>query len=394
MNVILFDSSYRNHLLPLTYTRPVADLRVGILTIQEKWNLLLNTQCSFLTEDYLQTKYPAVIKEDNWLINASLLPNELLKEELLNLNNKEALTLENDLLAIRLNEEDLKMFFTGQLESYTNKEIDFSIDMIQHLWDIFDKNGEEIEVDYELLTQGKESATCNSSVQMINEKHIFIEEGAKLSCCVINASEGPVYIGKNAEVMEGALIRGPFALCDNSTVKMGAKIYGSTTIGPYCKVGGELNNVVFWGYANKAHDGFLGQSVIGQWCNLGADTNNSNLKNNYEPVRLWDYVSEHFEPTGLQFCGLIMGDHSKSAINTMFNTGTVVGVACNIFGAGFPRNHVASFSWGGVGTSQLYQFKKVKEVAERVFERRNMVFDEVEENILINVFEQTKEHRR
>ena len=233
-----------------------------------------------------------------------------------------------------------------------------------------------------------------SSVNTINASQIFIEQGAKVEFSILNASYGPIYIGKNAEVMEGSVIRGPFALCEHSVVKLAAKIYGPTTVGPYSKVGGEINNSVLFGYSNKGHDGFLGNSVLGEWCNLGADTNNSNLKNNYAPVRLWSYNTESFAKTGLQFCGLIMGDHSKCGINTMFNTGTVIGVSANIFGAGFPRNFVPSFSWGGSSGYSTYQLRKVYEVAEKVMERRSKVFDEVEKDIIDSVFELTKSYRK
>ncbi|MGB1307109.1 MAG: glucose-1-phosphate thymidylyltransferase, partial [Flavobacteriales bacterium] len=217
---------------------------------------------------------------------------------------------------------------------------------------------------------------------------------AKVEHAILNASTGPIYVGKDAEIMEGSIVRGPLAMCENSVLKMGAKIYGATTLGPYCKVGGEVNNSVLLGYSNKGHDGFLGNSVLGEWCNLGADTNNSNLKNNYAEVKLWSYQSERFVNTGLQFCGLIMGDHSKCGINTMFNTGTVVGVSANVFGAGFPRNFVSSFSWGGSAGYMTYRLNKVFEVAEKVMQRRAIEFNQVEKDILTEVFELTKSYRK
>jgi len=394
MNTILFDAEQRHNLLPLTYTKPVAELRVGILKIIEKWNRYLDEDCSFLTEAYLQKKFPAKIEKQNLLINGSLLPDEDLIAEILNLQNREALTKNNELLAIKLEKDDLLVFFSGKLENYNNIEYEASVHQINYPWDIFSLNGEEISADYKLLTANRQSQKISKTVQVIGASQVFFEEGAKAEFVTINASEGPVYIGKDAELMEGVIIRGPFALCQHSTVKMGAKIYGPTTIGPKSKVGGELNNVVIQAYSNKAHDGFLGNSVIGEWCNLGADTNNSNLKNNYAEVRLWNYPKESFIKTGLQFCGLIMGDHSKCGINTMFNTGTVVGVSANIFGSGFPRNFVPSFSWGGASGFVVYQTKKAYEVASKVFERRSLEFDETEQEILNHVFEQSQKYRK
>ncbi len=394
MNIILFDAQQRQNLLPLTYTKPVAELRVGILKIVEKWNKHLKTECSFLTEEYLQEKFPAKIEDQNLLINGALLPDEDLVEQISLLKVREAITKDNELLAINLDKADLLDFFSGKLEEYSNVEYEFEASLINNTWDIFSKNGEEIEADYDLLTEGRISQEISSTVQVLGKEQIFFEEGAKAEFVTINASSGPVYIGKDAEIMEGSVIRGPFALCEHSTVKMSAKIYGSTTIGPESKVGGELNNVVIQGFTNKAHDGFLGNSVIGEWCNLGADTNNSNLKNNYAEVRVWDYKTEGFAKTGLQFCGLIMGDHSKCGINTMFNTGTVVGVSANIFGSGFPRNFIPSFSWGGASGFVVYQTKKAFEVAGKVFERRGLEFDEKEQKILNHVFELSQKYRK
>ncbi len=273
-------------------------------------------------------------------------------------------------------------------------EFEGDILKIEHTWDIFSKNGEAIADDYKLLTEGRQSEPIPSNVNVINPEHIFIEKGAKLNFVTLNASNGPIYIGKDSEIMEGSVIRGPFALCDNATIKLGSKIYGPTTFGPYCKVGGEVNNSVLFGYSNKGHDGFLGNSVLGEWCNLGADTNNSNLKNNYAEVRLWDYQTGGFAKTGLQFCGLMMGDHSKCGINTMFNTGTVVGVSANIFGSGFPRNFVPSFSWGGSKGFVTYKTNKAFEVAEVVMARRNEAFTAMDKAILEHVFELTKSYRR
>ena len=264
---------------------------------------------------------------------------------------------------------------------------------VETTWDIFSKNGAAIKADFDLITKNRTSAPIPEKTVAFNSEAIFIEEGAKLPLCVLNATDGPIYIGKNAEIMEGSMVRGPFALCEESTLKMGTKIYGSTTVGPHSKVGGEVNNSVFFGYSNKGHDGFLGNSVIGEWCNLGADTNNSNLKNNYAEVRLWSYETENFAKTGLQFCGLMMGDHSKCGINTMFNTGTVVGVSANIFGSGFPRNFIPSFSWGGAKGFTTYLTSKAFEVAKVVMLRRGIELSEQESAILEHVFELSAAYR-
>jgi len=394
MNIILFDAEQREHLLPITYTRPVASIRVGILTIKEKWEKFLNTKASFLTIDYLQEKFPIQIEKDNILINGGLFPDSFIIEEINQLKEKEALTKDNQILAIRLDEKNIIDFLSGNLEDYTNKECDLEVELLNRTWEIFSKNGEQIAEDYDLITKDRKSQTISNTVQIIGDYPVFLEEGAQIECAIINTKEGPVYIGKDAEIMEAAVIRGPFALCEHSTVKMAAKIYGDTTIGPHCKVGGELNNVVFQAYSNKAHDGFLGNAVIGEWCNLGADTNNSNLKNNYVEVAIWDYPKGGFVKTGLQFCGLIMGDHSKCGINTMFNTGTVVGGSANIFGSGFPRNFIPSFSWGGASGFKEYKTNKAYEVAEKVFARRNLVFDEVEKKILDSIFELSQNYRK
>ena len=276
----------------------------------------------------------------------------------------------------------------------TSTEYTGELLMVKHTWDIFSLNAKAITLDFKLLTEGRDSQPIPDHVTVFGTEGIFIEEGAKLFNCTLNATEGPVYIGKDAEIMELSTIRGPFALCDHGVVKMSAKIYTGTTIGPYSKVGGEISNSVVQGYSNKGHDGFLGNSVLGEWCNLGADTNTSNLKNNYAPVKLWDYNRGRFSNTGLQFCGLMMGDHSKCGINTMFNTGTVVGVSANIFGEGFPRNFIPSFSWGGKSGFMNYKLDKVFEVAEVVMQRRGLTLDDVEKSILEHVFEITMPYRK
>ena len=390
MNYILFDGPYRNNLLPFTFTRPVADIRVGILTIRQKWESYLEYTTTTVTEDYLADKFPMVEMEDNIMINASFLPNMEVVEVVKNLSHNQALFKAEDVIA----------FFTKEGEEvndFSNFEaIEFEGDIlkIEHTWDIFSKNGEALVEDFNLITKDRQSEPIPATINTINPENIFIEKGATLNFATLNASSGPIYIGRNAEIMEGSIVRGPLALCNNATLKMASKIYGPTTIGPHSKVGGEVSNSIIFGFSNKGHDGFLGNSVLGEWCNLGADTNNSNLKNNYAEVRLWDYQTKGFAKTGLQFCGLMMGDHSKCGINTMFNTGTVVGVSANIFGSGFPRNFVPSFSWGGSKGFVTYKTNKAFEVAEVVMARRKEEFTDQDKAILEYIFEETKQYRR
>ncbi|WP_308991198.1 GlmU family protein [Mariniflexile litorale] len=390
MNYILFDGPSRNNLLPFTFTRPVADLRIGILTIREKWETFLESTTTTITEDYLSDKYPMVEMDENVMINASYLPNLELVEMVKDLQENQAIFKDEDVIAFFSKETQEEVNF----DTYEAIEFDADVIKVEHTWDIFSKNGEAIREDFNLLTDGRRSQPIPSSNNVIAAENIFIEEGAQLEFTTLNASNGPIYIGENALIMEGTLIRGPFALCEEAIVKMGAKIYGPTTIGPSSKVGGEISNAVLFANSNKGHDGYLGNSVLGEWCNLGADTNTSNLKNNYAEVRLWDYQTESFARTGLQFCGLMMGDHSKCSINTMFNTGTVVGVSANIFGSGFPRNFVPSFSWGGSAGFTTYLTKKAFEVAEVVMSRRLMAFSDEDKAILEHVFEETKKYRR
>ncbi|MEK6155612.1 GlmU family protein [Flavobacteriaceae bacterium 3-367] len=389
MNYILFDGSVRKALLPFTYTRPVADIRIGILTIREKWENHLQLKTSTLTEDYLSAKYPLVEKEENVLINASYLPTEALVAQVKQLKENEAIFHEGTLVACYARKAEVKTDYSDN-HTITFKEEVFRL---QHTWDIFSKNGEAIKADFDLITRGRKSAPISKTNKLIRPDQIFLEEGAEVEYSILNASEGPIYLGRNTLVMEGNMIRGGFALCENAVVKMGAKIYGPTTVGPYGKVCGEINNSVIFGYSSKGHDGYLGNSVLGEWCNIGADSNNSNLKNNYAKVRLWNYETEKFDHTGLQFCGLMMGDHSKTAINTMFNTGTVIGVNVNVYVPGFPRNFIPSFSWGGASGFSTYSTKKAFEAAEVMMARRNVVFDDKEAAILEHVFETSKKWR-
>lgn len=389
-NYILFDGPSRNNLLPFTFTRPVADIRVGILTIREKWQTYLGSTITTVTEDYLSDKYPMVEMDDNVMINASYLPNETLVNLVKNLKENQAVFNGENVIAFYTKEKQENIDFN----EYEAIEFNSDVIKIEHTWDIFSKNNEAIKEDFTLITKNRKSQPIPSSNNIIAPENIFIEAGASLEYATLNASQGPIYVGENAEIMEGVLIRGPLALCKKSTIKMGAKIYGPTTVGPYSNVGGEIKNSVIFQNSNKGHEGYLGNSVVGEWCNLGADTNNSNLKNNYAEVRLWDYKTEGFAKTGLQFCGLMMGDHSKCGINTMFNTGTVVGVNANIFGSGFPRNFVPSFSWGGNSGFKTYLTKKAFEVAEVVMSRKGLEFTKQDKAIFEHVFEITKKYRR
>ena len=391
MEKLLFLDTNHENLLPLTYTRPIADLRIGILTIAEKWTYRLNMEAGFITEPYLQAKFAGNFGSDNLIINGGCLPNTELVEAIKNLKIGEAIIKNDKFIAARTNKTQ---FNASDLSDF--QQITFSSEYkeVEYPWHIFSWNGDEIRADFEILTTGRKSQIPDPTNRIAGKENVFIEEGATVKFATINADRGPVYIGKDAEIMENCVIRGPFAMLPGSVLKMGAKVYGPTTLGPVCKVGGEINNSVFQANSNKAHDGFLGNSVIGEWCNLGADTNNSNLKNNYAEVRIWNYNTESFKKTGLQFCGLIMGDHSKCGINTMFNTGTVVGVSANIFGSGFPRNFIPSYSWGGAQGFTEYKLNKSLEVAKLVFERRNKDLDQIEIDILTHIYEQTAKYRK
>lgn len=390
MNYILFDGAVRNALLPFTFTRPVADIRIGILTIREKWERYLGTTTTTITEEYLAEKFPMVELEQNIMINAAYTPNPELVELVSNLEPMQAVVKGDDIIAFysEISQDEV------DFDQYELIDFEGEALTVEHTWDIFQKNDQAIREDFELLTEDRYSEPIPKSVNVISPENVFIEEGAKLEFVTLNASTGPIYIGKDAEIMEGSVIRGPFALGDHAQVKLATKIYGATTVGPHCRVGGEVNNSVMFAYSNKGHDGFLGNSVLGEWCNIGADSNNSNLKNNYESVKLWDYETERFVNTGLQFCGLMMGDHSKCGINTMFNTGTVVGVSANIFGAGFPRNYIANFTWGGAQGTQAYLPKKAFETAKIVMGRRDIEFTEQDAAILQHVFDETSEWQK
>ncbi len=384
MSIILFDDATTEHLSPFTLTRAAADIRCGILTIAEKWEKHLLQDIGIMAQAHLVKKYHSTLGEDNLFINGRLLPQAHLISEIQALQLGEALLQDDIVLAYRAEHVSQNFQQTFQYKEAL---------LINRIHNIFSYNQQEIVNDFLLLTKDRTTFTLSESNKQFGAFPVFVEAGVKAEAAIFNTTEGPIYLGIDSEVMEGAMIRGPFALCEHSTVKMGAKIYTGTTIGPHSKVGGEVSNSVIFGYSNKGHDGFLGNSVLGEWCNLGADTNNSNLKNNYEDVKLWNYATGNFEKTGLQFCGLMMGDHSKCGINTMFNTGTVVGVSANIFGSGFPRNFVPSFAWGGATGFETYAPKKAFQTAEKVMQRRGLSLTEIDKEILESIFAKESGYR-
>lgn len=374
-------------MLPLSYTRPVADVRIGIIKISEKWEKRLEAEhLYYRTEDYLQTLFPPPSK-NSLCILGNVLPTDALIKNIRLLKEDEVLMHRGQVIAGYFDANE--SFAAGERKQIEAEEVT----QVSYPWDIFRLNGQEIRQDFHLLTHNRISSTLSDPYTKTYGDQLFIEEGAVIKDATLNTEAGPIYIGKNAEVQEGAVIRGPFALCEHSVINMGAKIKGDSTVGPYSKVGGELSNSVIFGYSNKGHEGFLGNSVLGEWCNLGADTNNSNLKNNYANVKMWDFATNRFKDTGLQFCGLIMGDHSKCGINTMFNTGTTVGVSANIFGDGFPRNIIPSFAWGGASGFTTYQTGKAFETAELVMRRRNKQLADADKAMLSHIFEITSENR-
>lgn len=397
MNIILFDGKYRNNLLPLTFTRPVAELRIGILTIREKWERIFpQTSFSYFTEAYLSKKYPLVEADDSLFIAGNICPNESLAQEIKALKQGECLVKGDELLALRGKTDD---FHNSQ--NLRKKEITFDFLEIRQLYDLFMKNEQVLMNDYRSLIQGQESETPPVSVQIVGNPFlpdgtpaIFMEEGAEIECAILNVKNGPIYIGKDAQIMEGSCIRGPFAACEHAVVNMGTKIYGATTLGPYCKVGGELNNVVMQSFSNKAHDGFLGNAVIGEWCNIGAGTSASNLKNDYSEIKMWNYGEERFVKTGLQFCGLIMGDHSKIGINSMMNTATVMGVGVNFFGSNFPKTFIPSFAKGSVAGFSVHDLTQFFDMAEAVMKRRGKTLSEDDKAIFAEIFEITGKYWR
>ena len=385
INVIFYDLP-RVHadLLPMTFTRPVADFRIGITTIREKWAMMLPQDCryGFRTVGFLVKKYKAEEIDDNLFIAGNVVPNPALVEEVLRLEIGEALFKGDDFIAYRGVSPDM------HADNYMKKEYNGECLVLHYLFDIFLNNGAVIKQDFEMITKGRTSCALSASNTVIGDPDlVFVEEGAYVEGAFLNTNGGPIYIGKDAQVMEGSCVRGPMALCEHSNINMGSKIYSDTTIGPWSKVGGELNNVVVFGYSNKAHDGFLGNAVIGEWCNIGAGTNASNLKNDYSKIRVWNYPDHTFMRTDLQFCGLIMGDHSKVGINCMFNTATVVGVGVNIHGSGFPRTFIPSFSEGSpVGGFTDVQLKKFFDIANRAMARRGLLLTDLDYEIFEEIY--------
>ncbi|GJM28220.1 MAG: glucose-1-phosphate thymidylyltransferase [Cyclobacteriaceae bacterium] len=394
MNILLFDHpEIRPSLLPLTYTRPVADIRLGILTIAEKWEKAFNASVGFSTQSYLQPKFPVEVSEDMLYINGALCPDEQLVEVISGLSIGEGIQQNGITLAFRYHQQQSLEAIAQAAGSCI--EYQFPITLIRYNWELFLENGDQIRADFQRLTKGRTSQPLTDQHTVVyNPENLFIEEDVSIKAAIINAEGGPVYLGAGAEVQEGTIIQGPFAMCAHSQLRLGGKMRPNTTVGPYCKVGGEVGNVIFQSHSNKAHEGFLGNSVIGSWCNLGADTNNSNLKNNYSNVRCWNYHQQTFVDTGLQFCGVTMGDHSKCAINTMLNTGTVVGVSANIYGPGFPDKFVPSFIWGGTGITKEYDFEKVCQTISKVMGRKAYDFNGTEKDILRTVFDLTFAYRQ
>lgn len=386
MQIVFSDAHYWNGFLPLTFTRPVSELRCGILTFSERWQKLLNqSEIAYITEDYLQKKYQAPEPKESLFIVPNFIPSQKILDKIKNLEKGQALAYKDELLVAKV---DMSNFSLNQIE-YIEDIQEGEIRIYTSATDLFSYNEEAINFDFEILTEGRQSQPLSETNGFLGEKEdLFIEEGATVEFVTINCKKGKVYIGKNAEVMEGVHLRGPVSLGESSVFNLGAKVYGATTIGPYCKIGGEINNIIVFGYSNKGHDGFIGNSVIGEWCNFGADTNSSNLKNNYAEVKLWNYKEKKYQSTGLQFCGLVMGDHSKTAINTQLNTGTSVGVFANIFRGGFPPNLVESFSWGGQKDSEKFILDKAFEIAEKVMARRGKELTDIDKEILKEIYHQ------
>ncbi len=393
MNLIFIDlEKHWKNFLPLTFTRPISLLRVGILTIKEKWEKLLDISSTyFITQDYLSVKYPLAVDETNIVVNSIILPDNQLVTEIKKAPENTIFVKNGEFLAAKITKSNFEL--EKFVEPKNAVEYQAEVWQIKNLWDIFLENDKAIEADFKLITQNRQSQKLSSTNTVLQPERIFVEPGAWVECAILNPNDGYIYIGKDATIMEGSALRGSVALCEHSVIKMQAKIYGATTFGPWSKVGGEVNNSVIIGYSNKAHDGFLGNAVLGEWCNLGADTNNSNLKNNYSEVKVWNYTQERFVRSGHQFVGLFMGDHSKTGINTMLNTGTVVGVSANVFGPGYPRNFIPSFSWGGYQGFVVYKLNKALETAQRVMARRHKQLTQEDINILTKVFEMTAKYR-
>jgi len=394
-NIILFDNQRREQLLPFTFTRPICEIRVGALTIREKWAIQLNGRVSFITQDYLSDKYDITISEVNYLVNGAVLPNPELCSLISQMESGQAMLANGELIAAVLDREQFNRLMYDDIEELDSFEIAVSMfKRLNHIWDIFLLNEEAILTDFDLLTTGKVSKKISNTNTVIGANNlIFLAPGSRVEGATLNSTKGPIYIGNNAEVMEGALIRGPFALGDSGTVKMGAKIYGPTSAGPHCTLAGEMKNVVMFGHSNKGHEGYLGDSVIGEWCNLGAGTNCSNLKNNWKPVKIWDYCSQKFVQTGHLKAGVFMGDYTMTGINSMLNTGTVVGLCCNVFGGGYAPRYIPSFSWGGQDNLATYLPEKAFEAIERMLAIKEVVLSPEDRLLLLKIFEETSGFR-
>ena len=389
MNIALADlSEHRTKLFPFTLTRPIGDLRVGILTIREKWQKHFDQSVDFLTVEELAAKFSSQNEKVDLVINGILCPDSELIGAVQGLTDNQVLYNGEELLAARGSFASLKD--AESLDSFERVSYSKAYTAIRRSWDMFTHNKAQLQADFGLLTAGRASQPLTDKHTVVyGEENLFIEEGVDIKAAILNAEEGPIYLAKGSSIQEGATIRGPFSLGENSRINMNAKIREGVTIGPNCKIGGEVSNSIIWGNSNKAHDGYLGMAIVGEWCNLGADTNNSNLKNNYEEVKVWDFEEEKFIGTGLQFCGLFMGDHSKTAINTMLNTGTTIGVSSNVFGSGFPRTVIPSFSWGGAQKMIGYRLDKAVETAKKVLARKNIEWTEADQIIFKTIFDRS-----
>lgn len=391
MNIILFDNPvFREKLKPLTLTRPVGNLRVGIHTINKKWEAYLPiANVSYLTEAYLDHKYVADYHETNIYIDASYLPDEAFVGIIEKVSINEGLYYQNSLIAFKTSH---KLNFGFEYLPEKCAEYKDNIDVINSLPSLFLNNAHQIKLDFEKIVKGRKSAEITDPFTAVySPENIFIEEGVSIKAAILNAENGPIYIGKNSIIQEGSLLIGPVAIGENSMVAFGAKIRPNTTLGPVCRVGGEVGNSIFHAFTNKAHDGFLGNSYIGEWCNLGANTNNSNLKNDYKSVKLYDYSVDDLVDSGEIFCGTFMGDYSKAGISTMFNTGTVVGVSVNVYGAGFQEKFIDSFTWGGKTEGYVkYRFEKALEVINDTMSRRNLHLTDEDERILKHISNHNK----
>jgi UDP-N-acetylglucosamine diphosphorylase/glucosamine-1-phosphate N-acetyltransferase len=390
MNKIIFTEEFcqPENLHPFTLTRQIQDIRVGILTIREKWERLLGLSSFDKKEDDYKDLDRSVNIDETvgddvcFIIHGNLLPNDELVKATGKLKDGEFITAGGSSgIIFRVTKKQIEKKY--KIKVTKAAAVKSPVQTICYPWDIFQLNDWAIRQDFELLTKKRKSQPISKTNRVIKPSQVFIEKGAKMEHCIINASTGPVYIGKNAEVMEGCIIRGPFAMGEGACLKMGSKVYGATTLGPRCVVGGEIKNSVLFGYSNKAHDGYLGDSVIGEWCNLGAGTTNSNLKNNASAVKVW---TPSGEMNAGNKCGVMMGDYSKTAVNTAINTGTVVGVCCNVFGTGLTPKYIPSFSWGSEGIKR-YEFEKVFPDIEDWKQLKGETMNENEKTILKYVFE-------